>query len=658
MGQQFLNVRSTKIKVGRYTNDTQADNSIILNASNVFIGENIPNSTYISPIRLKTTNETTFIGYDRDTKEIIDTGIKTNLLDCSSPNVVSNIIEFTNSTKIDYINSEISGFKNRIYKLENETYIDDFNKSIIDVKKRIIDYSPEIASIKNSISINESTINRNINDIRSIEEDNIQKIKSLENRFFKQITILPTIKSDIFKNISRITDLENKYINHTPEIQTITTKLTDLNNSLNISANDIINIQNNYKNTDVKLLETINRVDILDDNTPKIRVLETKCENIPKLLDRTYQIELNIPRISDLETKNINTNKDILKLNEKTYTLENNLQRITNLEHESNNTINSLLNTTNRVNVIENTKVLENYFRPRPLRKSHGPRGVLLDLSFEDGDIITGSTVSNSLEILRTDSKSNGNILSINEHKKLVWVDTINLKNITSENFYGNGSNINSLNMNNVNEGILKTENGGTGISNYAPGDLLYADECNNFKRLPILKNSFLTCTDKSIKWTKNIEEINSNIHINTSLFIKDNLEVNGIIKQRTKPIFSVSLLKKAAYKRKIIEWDTIDLNITNSFIDNAFIAPVCGYYSFSLRMVTNGCTNLNVELRKNGISIEKCNYIIHESNIENSACNSTILQLSEKDEITVYILSGQMANHNNEFCGYLIEPL
>jgi len=653
MGQQFLNVRSTKIKVGRYTNDTQADNSIILNASNVFIGENIPNSTYISPIRLKTTNETTFIGYDRDTKEIIDTGIKTNLLDCSSPNVVSNIIEFTNASKIDYIQSEISGFKNRIYKLENETYIDDFNKSIIDIKNRIIDYSPEIATIKNNISINESTINRNINDIRGIEEDNIQKIKSLENRFFKQITVLPAIKDDILKNTCRITDLENKYINHTPEIHKITTKLTDLNNSLNISENDIINIQNNYKNTNVKLLETIKRVDILDDNTPKIRVLEIKCENIPKLLDRTYQ-----PRISALETKTINTNKDILKLNEKTCTLENNLQRITKLELESKTTNDSLLNTTDRVGILENTKVLEKYFRPRPLLKSHGPRRVLLDLTFEDGDIITGSTVSNSLEILRTDSKSNGKILSTNEHKKLVWVDTINLKNITSENFCGNGSNINSLNMNNVNEGILKTENGGTGISNYAPGDLLYADEYNNFKRLPILKNSFLTCTDKHIKWTKNIEEINSNIHINTSLFIKDNLEVNGIIKQRTKPIFSVSLLKKAAYKRKIIEWDTIDLNITNSFIDNAFIAPVSGYYSFSLRMVTNGCTNLNVELRKNGISIEKCNYIIHESNIEISACNSTILQLSEKDEITVYILSGQMANHNNEFCGYLIEPL
>ena len=653
MGQQFLNVRSTKIKVGRYTNDTQADNSIILNASNVFIDGNTPNSTYISPIRLKTTNETTFIGYDRDTKEIIDTGIKTNLLDCSSPNAVSNIIEFTNSTKIDYIHSEISGFKNRIYKLENETYIDDFNKSIIDIKNRIIDYSPEITTIKNSISINESTINRNINDIRDIEEDNIQKIKSLENRFFKQITVLPAIKDDILKNTCRITCLENKYINHTPEIQTITTKLTGLNNSLNISANDIINIQDNYKNTDVKLLETIKRVDILDGNTPKIRVLETKCENIPKLLDRTYQ-----PRISALETKTINTNKDILKLNEKTYTLENNLQRITKLEHDSNTTNDSLLNTTNRVDILENTKVLEKYFRPRPLRKINGPRGVLLDLSFEDGDIITGSTRSNSLDILRTDLKSNGKILSTNEHKKLVWVDTINLKNITSENFYGNGSNINSLNVNNVNEGILKTKNGGTGISNYAPGDLLYADEYNNFKRLPILKNSFLTCTDKSIKWTKNIEEINSNIHINTSLFIKDNIEVNGIVKQKSKPIFSVSLLNKFASHRKTVSWDTVDLNITNSFIGNAFIAPVSGYYSFSLRMITNGCTLLNVELRKNNESIEKCNYSVHESSTEIPLSNSTILQLCKDDEITVYILNGQMANYKNEFCGYLIEPL
>ena len=56
--------------------------------------------------------------------------------------------------------------------------------------------------------------------------------------------------------------------------------------------------------------------------------------------------------------------------------------------------------------------------------------------------------------------------------------------------------------------------------------------------------------------------------------------------------------------------------------------------------------------------SIEKCNYSVHESSTEIPLSNSTILQLCKDDEITVYILSGQMANYKNEFCGYLIEPL
>ena len=68
MGQQFLNIKSTKIRVGQYTNNTQGENSIVLNASNNIINTITPNSTYISPIRLKTIEETTFIGYNRDTK--------------------------------------------------------------------------------------------------------------------------------------------------------------------------------------------------------------------------------------------------------------------------------------------------------------------------------------------------------------------------------------------------------------------------------------------------------------------------------------------------------------------------------------------------------------------------------------------------------------
>ena len=51
MGQQFLNIRSTKIKVGQNTNDIQADNTIVLNASNDFINVHSANATYIAPVR-------------------------------------------------------------------------------------------------------------------------------------------------------------------------------------------------------------------------------------------------------------------------------------------------------------------------------------------------------------------------------------------------------------------------------------------------------------------------------------------------------------------------------------------------------------------------------------------------------------------------------
>ena len=165
MGQQFLNIRSTKIKVGQNTNDIQADNTIVLNASNDFINVHSANATYIAPVRQFSSSYTTFIGYDRNTNEIIDTGIKTSLLDgLSSSNTASSPVEFTNALKIEDIQNDISIFKTKIDSIENDTRISDTNKYINEVKSGIINYLPEINSIKNTVYTNESIIN----DIRII----------------------------------------------------------------------------------------------------------------------------------------------------------------------------------------------------------------------------------------------------------------------------------------------------------------------------------------------------------------------------------------------------------------------------------------------------------------------------------------------------------
>ena len=640
MGQQFLNIRSTKIKVGQNTNDIQADNTIVLNASNDFINVHSANATYIAPVRQFSSSYTTFIGYDRNTNEIIDTGIKTSLLDgLSSSNTASSPVEFTNALKIEDIQNDISIFKTKIDSIENDTRISDTNKYINEVKSGIINYLPEINSIKNTVYTNESIIN----DIRIIENDTIEKIKSLESRFFKQITVLPSVKNDILTNTSKITKLENKYVDHLPDIHSIKNELSKINNSINCISRE----QECYKKTDANLIKIMDRTDILETTIPQIQKLELSSEKIPELLRRTNDIEHNIPRVSILETITTDTNKEISKINDRTTFLENTIPRITLLEKESINISNSLKSTTDRVDTIENKNYFENYFKSRPE-----------SISFKYCDIIVGSTHGSSLKKLQVPSNSQGKILCINNDiSNLEWTDIIHVKKITSNIFCGDGSNINNLDINTVSKCILSVEYGGTGIKSFSTGDILYAGNQNNFIRLPVNKNGFLTCTDTSIKWSKNIEENNSNIHINSSLITND-IEVNGTIKQKSKPVFSVSLLNKIASQRKTVLWDTIDLNITNSFIDNAFVTPVSGYYSFSLRMVTNGCTLLNVELRKNDIGIEKCNYFVHESSTEIPLSNSTILQLYKNDRITVHILSGQMANYKNEFCGYLIEAL
>ena len=640
MGQQFLNIRSTKIKVGQNTNDIQADNTIVLNASNDFINVHSANATYIAPVRQFSSSYTTFIGYDRNTNEIIDTGIKTSLLDgLSSSNTASSPVEFTNALKIEDIQNDISIFKTKIDSIENDTRISDTNKYINEVKSGIINYLPEINSIKNTVYTNESIIN----DIRIIENDTIEKIKSLESSFFKQITVLPSVKNDILTNTSKITKLENKYVDHLPDIHSIKNELSKINNSINCISRE----QECYKKTDANLIKIMDRTDILETTIPQIQKLELSSEKIPELLRRTNDIEHNIPRVSILETITTDTNKEISKINDRTTFLENTIPRITLLEKESINISNSLKSTTDRVDTIENKNYFENYFKSRPE-----------SISFKDCDIIVGSTHGSSLKKLQVPSNSQGKILCINNDiSNLEWTDIIHVKKITSNIFCGDGSNINNLDINTVSKGILSVEYGGTGIKSFSTGDILYAGNQNNFIRLPVNKNGFLTCTDTSIKWSKNIEENNSNIHINSSLITND-IEVNGTIKQKSKPVFSVSLLNKIASQRKTVLWDTIDLNITNSFIDNAFVTPVSGYYSFSLRIVTNGCTLLNVELRKNDIGIEKCNYFVHESSTEIPLSNSTILQLYKNDRITVHILSGQMANYKNEFCGYLIEAL
>ena len=67
--------RGTKIRLGRWHNDDQADNTIVINASDTPIQVDQP-GLYMKPIRSDPSNNTIMTGFDPETYEILNTGLR------------------------------------------------------------------------------------------------------------------------------------------------------------------------------------------------------------------------------------------------------------------------------------------------------------------------------------------------------------------------------------------------------------------------------------------------------------------------------------------------------------------------------------------------------------------------------------------------------
>jgi UDP-3-O-[3-hydroxymyristoyl] glucosamine N-acyltransferase/predicted acylesterase/phospholipase RssA len=79
--------RSTKVRLGRHATDDQADNTIVINASNAPISARTPGSLYMTPLREAPGGNTKILGYDPATKEIVNTNI-------DEPNIVARVVDF------------------------------------------------------------------------------------------------------------------------------------------------------------------------------------------------------------------------------------------------------------------------------------------------------------------------------------------------------------------------------------------------------------------------------------------------------------------------------------------------------------------------------------------------------------------------------------
>ncbi len=96
--------RSTKIRFGKHVSDSQAENTIVFNATENAINATNTGSIYMAPLRVAELAGSNLVGYAAATKEVVDSSVPTSLLGgvtlqsaTDRGNVTSNTVQFSNA---------------------------------------------------------------------------------------------------------------------------------------------------------------------------------------------------------------------------------------------------------------------------------------------------------------------------------------------------------------------------------------------------------------------------------------------------------------------------------------------------------------------------------------------------------------------------------
>jgi cytoskeletal protein CcmA (bactofilin family) len=147
--------RSTEIRFGKHVPDStdQADNTIVFNASNVLVPTPYSNAVYLSPIRNRpdfTPPEVVLLMYDRNTKEITESGESANALvggvtlalAVDRANVTSNTVQFRFSdNNTGFVTDSNVGISNLLpqhtVSVGSNLYIDEFGSNVLVVSGNV-----------------------------------------------------------------------------------------------------------------------------------------------------------------------------------------------------------------------------------------------------------------------------------------------------------------------------------------------------------------------------------------------------------------------------------------------------------------------------------------------------------------------------------------
>ena len=482
--------RGEKVRIGKLQPHTQADNTIIVNASETII--QAPHSGFFaSPIREDLVSSTNVLAYNATTNEIVQTAVvasdKTLQQVTDTGNVTTQVVQFTNG----FVSSGlvgIAGNTSPVHSLDigSNIYIDDTSSSgnALYVRGNVY-FDGNVTTFGETTFI--SSKNISITDpILELGQNNVN-----QNLIYDLGILMKRPGENV--GIAYLEASDEVFVGYTEN--TASERFITSSSNL-ITMNVVGDVYANAYFGDGRTLTGVARKDDLESNTQRIGVLETDAlSNNIRVSDLEIQMSSNGIRVGNLES---NLAANSVRIGNLEYNLQNNSQRIStlyayhasnvlriedleanvniNVHTRLNNLESNLTDNSNRITTLS-TRLEDNSFRISVNTANIANLQVTSSNNFANIATLQTYALSNSIRVSTLETSLQSNALILNDAVSNLAANSarISALEVLPAQLLDNSARISALEVNPEFEGII-TGDGGN-ISNIT---LQYVSDLGN----------------------------------------------------------------------------------------------------------------------------------------------------------------------------------
>src|SRR6056300_353579 len=467
--------RGEKVRIGKLQPHTQAENSVIVNASDTIV--QAPHSgTFVSPIRYDTVATTNVLAYDTATNEIVTTQVvavdKTLQYVTETGNTTTEVVQFTNGF-VSPGPVGLAGNTEPAHSLDigSNVYIDDtsssgnvfFARGNVYIEGNLTTFGETTLIYSQNISVKDPIIELGQN---NVNENLLYDLGVLMKRPGENVGVVYREAQD------------ELFVGYTPN--TASERFITSSSNL-VTMNVVGDVYANAYFGDGRTLTGVAFKAHLEDNVSRIEVLETDAySNALRVSNLETQMSSNGIRVGNLES---NLAANSVRISNLEFNLQNNSQRIstltashtsnvlriqdleanvnTNIHTRLNNLESNLTDNSNRITTLS-ARLEDNSFRISVNTANIANLQVTSSNNFANIALLQTYALSNSIRVTTLETSLQSNALLLNDAVSNLAANSVRISalEVLPAQLVDNSARISALEVDPEFEGIITGDGG------------------------------------------------------------------------------------------------------------------------------------------------------------------------------------------------------